>query len=114
MPFYDYECSNCKAVLTDVKQSIKDKPIKSCKECGKKTLQRVIHAPTVFVKEVKTIGQLAASNYKTNKNKIKEQEHKHAESEPKEEVPWYKSNQQVSSKEIGKRSEEHTSELQSH
>ena len=38
MPFYEYECSNCRYYV-EVMQKISDKPLKKCPSCGKNTLQ---------------------------------------------------------------------------
>jgi len=35
MPTYEYECSNCEKVF-DLFQSMSDKPITKCPDCGKK------------------------------------------------------------------------------
>lgn len=63
---YDYECSKCSHTLTDVEQSVKDKPLVRCPECGKHSLERVmISAPISFVQqEATTIGQQAERNTK--------------------------------------------------
>ena len=65
MPLYDYVCSNCDHEINDVQQSIKDKPLQKCPQCGMKKLERVIYGGDIFVKgEAKTIGQLADRNSK--------------------------------------------------
>ena len=93
MPLYDYQCSNCGHELCDVKQSIHDKPKVRCPQCNKHKLERVVHGGLMtIVKEVKTIGQLADSNYKANKSKIDEEHAKKAEIKEKQEAkdrPWY-------------------------
>ena len=62
---YDYKCSGCNHELFDVQQSIKDKPLVKCDSCGGDTLERVLFAPTIFVKqEATTIGQLSERNSK--------------------------------------------------
>jgi putative FmdB family regulatory protein len=106
MPQYDYECKSCGHTLHDIQQSVKDAPLKKCSECKKSKLERVIHPPTVFVKDIKTIGQLADKNASLNKNLLQEQSHKKSESQPKEEVPWYKKGQTASSKELAKMTKE--------
>lgn len=102
MAVYDYECAYCGHELKDVVQSIKAAPLFRCPECKTNALARVIYAPMVFVKDTKTIGQLADKNAKTNKSKIQEQKAKDLESQPKEYVPAYKKDQQVSTKQINK------------
>ena len=62
---YDYKCSDCDHQMVDVQQSINDKPLVKCEKCGRNTLERVLFAPTVFVKqEATTIGQLSERNAK--------------------------------------------------
>jgi putative FmdB family regulatory protein len=41
VPTYDYKCNACSHVFEQF-QSIKDKPLKVCPECGKKALERLI------------------------------------------------------------------------
>jgi putative FmdB family regulatory protein len=41
MPTYDYRCNACSHTFEHF-QSIKDKPMRTCPECGKKTLERLI------------------------------------------------------------------------
>ncbi|MBM4157370.1 MAG: zinc ribbon domain-containing protein [Ignavibacteria bacterium] len=41
MPTYEYKCENCGNQF-EIYQSIKDNPLKHCKECGKDTLKRII------------------------------------------------------------------------
>jgi putative FmdB family regulatory protein len=74
MPRYDYECSNCGNKLEDVYQQITDNPLKKCKSCNKKTLERVIFAPHVYVRgEATTIGHLAERNSeKMGKSQVQE------------------------------------------
>jgi putative FmdB family regulatory protein len=65
MPTYDYKCQNCDSELNDIYQSFKDEALVKCSSCGKNSLARVIYGGLgCFVKDVKTIGQLADSNYK--------------------------------------------------
>ena len=72
---YTYRCKNCNHQF-DISMSIKDKPLKKCRECKKLELERIIFAPQGFVRqEVKTIGQLADRNAKKlGKNEIQERE----------------------------------------
>jgi len=64
---YEYECENCKHNF-ETKQSIKEKPHKTCPECNQETLQRVITPGIVFVKEgltdKTTLGKMAEINTK--------------------------------------------------
>jgi putative FmdB family regulatory protein len=41
MPTYDYKCNACSHVFEHF-QSMKDKPLKKCPECGKNALERLI------------------------------------------------------------------------
>jgi len=41
MPTYDYKCSNCGEIY-ELFQSMNDKPIKKCRNCGKNTAVRLI------------------------------------------------------------------------
>lgn len=41
MPTYDYRCNACKHEFEHY-QSMKDKPLKKCPECGKSALERLI------------------------------------------------------------------------
>src|SRR6201991_2499375 len=49
MPFYEYECSNCK-FYTEVMQKISDTPLTKCPSCGKKALVKLISAPNFRLK----------------------------------------------------------------
>lgn len=90
MPIYDYICEECDYELNDIEQSIKDKTLKKCPECGKLKLERVIYGGChVSVRNTTTIGQLAEKNFKKfksldNENKAKKKE---ANASP---VPWHK------------------------
>jgi hypothetical protein len=48
-----------------VSQSIKDKPLVKCEQCGEMALERVIYGGQIFVRrEATTIGQLSDRNTK--------------------------------------------------
>lgn len=65
MPTYDYRCEDCDTEVNDIFQSFKDDALTKCPSCGKNSLKRVIYGGLgCFVKDVKTIGQLADSNWK--------------------------------------------------
>lgn len=65
MPTYDYKCDSCGHEINDIKQSFHDEPLSLCTECGKNSLCRVIYGGlATFVKDVKTIGQIADKNWK--------------------------------------------------
>src|SRR5216110_1517724 len=49
MPFYEYECSNCK-FYSEVMQKITDAPMTKCPSCGKKTMKKLISAPNFRLK----------------------------------------------------------------
>ncbi len=49
MPFYEYECSNCK-FYTEVMQKISDMPLTKCPSCGKSALVKLVSAPIFRLK----------------------------------------------------------------
>jgi putative FmdB family regulatory protein len=49
MPFYEYECSNCK-FYSEVMQKISDAPLTKCPSCGKKTMVKLVSAPNFRLK----------------------------------------------------------------
>src|SRR4030081_2475946 len=49
MPFYEYECSNCK-FYSEVMQKITDAPLTKCPSCGKKALKKLVSAPNFRLK----------------------------------------------------------------
>ncbi len=49
MPFYEYECTNCK-FYAEVMQKISDAPLKKCPSCGKNTMKKLISAPVFRLK----------------------------------------------------------------
>lgn len=62
---YDYVCAECHNEMIDVHQSIKDDALVTCPKCGQDALQRVVYGGLgAFVKDIKTIGQLADNNWK--------------------------------------------------
>lgn len=61
---YDYVCNECDHRIIDYYQSIHDDAITLCPKCGQHSLQRCITGGLgSFMKDVKTIGQLADKNY---------------------------------------------------
>lgn len=61
---YTYECECCGHSF-ETRQSIKDKALKKCPECGKMKLFRVIGTPLAFItQDPKTVGQLMDRNTK--------------------------------------------------
>src|SRR5580704_10371966 len=49
MPFYEYECQNCK-FYTELMQKISDPPLAKCPSCGKKAMKKLISAPVFRLK----------------------------------------------------------------
>jgi putative FmdB family regulatory protein len=49
MPFYEYECSNCRFYV-EVLQKISEKPLKKCPSCGKQALKKLVSAPVFRLK----------------------------------------------------------------
>jgi putative FmdB family regulatory protein len=49
MPFYEYECSNCKFYVETL-QKISDEPLKKCPSCKKSALKKLISAPVFRLK----------------------------------------------------------------
>jgi putative FmdB family regulatory protein len=63
---YDYRCETCDYNMIDVYQSIHEEALANCPNCGSDSLQRVIHGGVAcFVKDIKSIGQLADKNWST-------------------------------------------------
>lgn len=66
MPTYDYSCDSCGHEINDLYQSFSDEALIKCPSCGQDSLNRVIYGGLgTFVKDVKTIGQLADKNWKS-------------------------------------------------
>ena len=49
MPFYEYECSNCKFYV-EVLQKITDEPLRDCPSCKKRALIKLVSAPVFRLK----------------------------------------------------------------
>ena len=49
MPFYEYECANCK-FYKEVMQKVSDPPLKKCPSCGKNALKKLVSAPVFRLK----------------------------------------------------------------
>ena len=49
MPFYEYECSNCKFYV-EALQKISDAPLKQCPSCKKETMKKLVSAPVFRLK----------------------------------------------------------------
>src|SRR4051812_11756734 len=49
MPFYEYECENCK-FYTELLQKVSDAPLKKCPSCGKSAMKKLVSAPVFRLK----------------------------------------------------------------
>ena len=49
MPIYDYKCSSC-GYQIEIIQKISDKPMIACTQCDKKTLKKLVSAPSFRLK----------------------------------------------------------------
>ena len=49
MPFYEYECTNCKFYV-EALQKISDPPLKQCPSCKKQTMKKLVSAPVFRLK----------------------------------------------------------------
>ena len=49
MPIYDYKCSNCEHQF-ELIQKFSDQPAEVCLECGKKSIQKLVSAPSFRLK----------------------------------------------------------------
>jgi putative FmdB family regulatory protein len=49
MPFYEYECTNCK-FYSEVMQKISDPSLRKCSSCGKSTMKKLVSAPNFRLK----------------------------------------------------------------
>src|SRR5689334_22430224 len=49
MPFYEYECENCK-FYTEILQKVSDEPLKKCPSCGKSAMKKLVSAPVFRLK----------------------------------------------------------------
>ena len=73
MPFYEYECANCK-FYKEVMQKVSDAPLKKCPSCGKNALKKLVSAPVFRLK--------GAGWYETDFKSDKEQKRNLADKEP--------------------------------
>lgn len=66
MPTYDYRCESCSHEINDLYQSFSEDSLIKCPSCGQDSLLRVIYGGLgTFVKDSKTIGQLADKNWQS-------------------------------------------------
>jgi putative FmdB family regulatory protein len=49
MPFYEYECENCK-FYTELLQKVSDAPLRKCPSCGKNAMKKLVSAPVFRLK----------------------------------------------------------------
>lgn len=49
MPFYEYECSNCKFYV-ELLQKISDDPLRKCPSCKKQAMKKLVSAPVFRLK----------------------------------------------------------------
>ena len=49
MPFYEYECDNCKFYI-ELLQKVSDAPLRKCPSCGKNAMKKLISAPVFRLK----------------------------------------------------------------
>jgi putative FmdB family regulatory protein len=49
MPFYEYECENCKFYI-ELLQKVSDAPLKKCPSCGKSAMKKLVSAPVFRLK----------------------------------------------------------------
>lgn len=74
MPKYDYLCESCGHEIKDIYQSFSEDALIKCPSCNQDSLNRLIYGGLgTFVKDVKTIGQLADKNWK-NMSRYKKSE----------------------------------------
>ena len=76
MPFYEYECANCK-FYKEVMQKVSDAPLKKCPSCGKNALKKLVSAPVFRLK--------GAGWYETDFKSDNEHKRNLAEKEPEPE-----------------------------
>ena len=49
MPIYEYKCSNCEHQF-EIIQRFSDNPVESCPECSKKSVKKLVSAPSFRLK----------------------------------------------------------------
>tara|TARA_B100000925_G_scaffold157048_1_gene117978 strand:- start:635 stop:925 length:291 start_codon:yes stop_codon:yes gene_type:complete len=64
MPIYDYKCSDCEHQI-EVIQKINDDPMIVCPECSKRSLKKLVSAPSFRLKG----GGWYETDFKTGKKK---------------------------------------------
>ena len=91
---YDYKCTNCDNILTDVSQKMRDPPLVKCPECKKKTLQRIITGGCH--------GFVKGGSTQIDMGSAREDAAKHNEQSAQPEKPWYHKHGTASSEDINK------------
>jgi putative FmdB family regulatory protein len=71
MPFYEYECTNCKFYV-EALQKISDPPLEQCPSCKKKTLKKLVSAPVFRLKGGGWYETDFKSDQETKRNLAKE------------------------------------------
>jgi putative FmdB family regulatory protein len=85
MPVYTYRCENC-GVQFERHQSFTDTPLKTCPECRKKALKKVITPTKIIFKG----SGFYATDHKSpsgDTSNLKKADNKEADSTPKESKP---------------------------
>jgi putative FmdB family regulatory protein len=82
MPFYEYECSNCKFYV-EALQKISDPPLEQCPSCKKKTLKKLVSAPNFRLKGGGWYETDFKSDQETKRNLAKEEASSEAKPEAK-------------------------------
>ncbi|MCH7496112.1 MAG: zinc ribbon domain-containing protein [Candidatus Marinimicrobia bacterium] len=80
MPTYDYKCSNCGEIY-ELFQSMNDKPIIKCRNCGKNTAVRLIGGGSGLIFKGSGFYITDYKNKKTSDPKEAKKETKKAEKE---------------------------------
>ena len=83
MPFYEYECTNCKFYV-EALQKISDPPLEQCPSCKKKTLKKLVSAPVFRLKGGGWYETDFKSDQETKRNLAKDDAPAEAKSDAKE------------------------------
>ncbi len=83
MPFYEYECTNCKFYV-EALQKISDPPLTQCPSCKKKTLKKLVSAPNFRLKGGGWYETDFKSDQEAKRNLAKDEAPAEAKSEAKE------------------------------
>lgn len=80
MPFYEYECSNCKFYV-EALQKISDEPLKKCPSCKKQTLKKLVSAPVFRLKGAGWYETDFKSDQENKRNLVGEEKEPEAKSD---------------------------------